>query len=130
MNDPQQPKFDAYAAGMVAASGWVGPQLAPLVVGYGLIVMGWAFGALVGLYLRRQARVGVGVYLLLSFLLSVLGTGALAAWAADHSDVAASALLAPLSAALAAYVDKVVDLLGELVDKVRAMVAAWQGGRR
>lgn len=120
MASPDDPKLDAFSVALVASSAWLGPTLAPLVAAYGLIVVGWFAGALIGLFVRRQNTAPTVVYLLLTFIFSVGVTGGLAMLAAEYMAMRADVLLLPIAAALAAFPDRMVALLGGLWESVTA----------
>jgi hypothetical protein len=121
MQSPQQ-QFDAYTAAFLFASWAFGAEAAPLISAYGLILGGWVFGCLVGVFVRRQG-LPIGAYLAMSFLASVLLTGFIAAKLGDAQS--ASGWLVPISATLAAFTDKATDWMGGLI----ARVAAVLGGK-
>ncbi len=124
MNNPQ-PSFDAYTAAFLFASWAFGEEAAPLISAYGLIIGGWVFGCLVGVFVRQQG-LPLPAYIAMSFLASVLLTGFLATKLSDAQG--ASGWLVPISATLAAFTDKAADWMGDLIARVAAVLWGKGGG--
>ena len=106
---PQGPDLDLslWAAALTLAGFYWGPKAAQFISAYALILLGWFGGLLVGLYRRDvDTSMPTWAYVIVSLIASVGFTVPLATALDGTAGLAASGLLLPVSAAIAALPDK------------------------
>lgn len=106
---PQGPDLDLslWAAALTVAGFYWGPKAAQFISAYALILLGWFGGLFIGLYRRdMNARMPTLVYVVVSLIASVGFTVPFAMALDGTAGFAYTALLLPVSAAIAAFPDK------------------------
>lgn len=128
---PPGPDVDLslWAATLAIAGLLWGPRAGQFLAAYGLILLGWFAGLLVGLYRRdMDAKLPAWVYALITLIIcigvTVPASQFLAARLVDYTDASFTGFLLPVAFLIAAAPDKWAALGRKLYEKWQAL----QGG--
>lgn len=107
MTAPVDADLNPFAVAVAVAGLLLGPKLAYYVGAYGLILLGWFTGLLVGLWRREEAsKMPIWAYIACTLTGSLGVTVPAAEWATQYLPFSLSALLFPVAFIIPAVPDK------------------------
>jgi hypothetical protein len=107
-------------AGAIAGA-FIGPQLAPYIGAYSVIVLAWIGGVIIGLYRRDPtSRMSAAGFVTVTFVVTLCLTATAATILSRHLPADSTTLLAPVAIMIPAIGDSWIDIVKWGVNRLRA----------
>lgn len=114
------PNLDPVSIAAAIAGSFLGPQLAPYIGAYSVVLLAWVGGVIVGLYRRDPAsRMNAAAFIAVTFVMTVGLTSFIASLLASKISAESTTFLFPVAFMIPAVGDSWAHVVRWAVDRVR-----------
>ncbi len=114
------PNLDLVSIAAAIAGAALGPQLAPYIGAYSVILLAWVGGVIVGLYRRDQdSRMGAAAFITVTFVMTIGLTAFIASVLAQRISAESTTLLFPIGFLIPAVGDSWIEIGKWVATRIR-----------